>query len=144
MFSTGAHWGSWLGYPGWAGDHRHLYCLDVDYQLCSRCFVNADFAGWGMSDEWKTEYYQKLFCTESSLLLIAILGVPNHAIRIFESGTWQSWILTWINGNNWQWTSPSGVVTYKLTKNIITALKNKRRLLKKTVNFVVANNVINY
>ena len=42
MSSICAHCGRCLGYHGWAEHQTLLGCLDVDYQLCSRCFVNVD------------------------------------------------------------------------------------------------------
>ena len=40
-------------------------CLDLDYQLCSRCFVNAGCADWDMSNELNTEESPKISCIES-------------------------------------------------------------------------------
>ena len=71
-----------MGNIEWTEHQIQLFCLDLDYQVYSQWFVNADCAGWDMTKE-----SQKIFCTESLLLENAILGVPSYTTEMCENET---------------------------------------------------------
>ena len=112
-----------------------MYCLDVDYQLSSRCFANADCSDWDMKDG---RISKDILCGE----LIAgkhNIGHLNYAIRMCASETW---ISTWTNENNSSWTVRSylQVALKNGAQDIIIAL-GKRKLQKdrkiKTTNLMI-------
>ena len=75
--------GSCLGYHEQEGRQTQLWFLDLDYQLYTRCFLNAS---WDMSDEWKTEKSPNIVCTEIANEFLAPLIVLSDCMQAGQKG----------------------------------------------------------
>ena len=131
MSSVCAHYGSYLGYLGWAEHQIQLYCLDVAHQLCSRFFVNT--GTWQTNERWKNP--QDILYGE----LTARKRNPGRFQFFYRDVCKRDIEELSIGENNWEELATDGSkwkrylqVTLKVEK--ITSLENKCRPQESKIN----------